>query len=102
VFTAGDDAGFTDWLGNATAGQVTEYRRGFLVLDVDPRLSELPETDRIELSRLARRAFWAAEQRLVHLVQRRLANGQFSYQAIRRPGARLPAEFLPALLECAA
>lgn len=102
VFTADGDAGFADWLGKATAGRVTEYHRGFLILDVDPRLSELPEADRVELACLARLAYWAAEQRLVHLVQRRLASGQFSYLAIMRPGARIQAEHSPALLACAA
>jgi hypothetical protein len=102
VFTACEDAGFTTWLRNATAGQMVEYHRGFLVLDADLRLSELPETERMDLTRLARRAYSAAEQRLVHLVQRRLASGQFSYLAIMRRGARGSAELLPVLLECAA
>jgi hypothetical protein len=102
MFISCDDAGFSIWLGNATAGQIVEYHRGFLVLDADPRLSELPETERMDLTRLARCAYSAAEQRLVHLVQRRLASGQFSYLAIMRPSARLAAERLPVLLECAA
>lgn len=102
VLTACDDAEFTTWLSNATAGQIAEYHCGFLILDIDPQISELAKTERLELARLARRAYRAAEQRLVHLVQRRLASGQFSYLAIMRPGARVPAEFLPVLLECAA
>lgn len=102
VFTACDDAGFCIWLETAKTGQTLEYHRGFLAEDANPQLSQLPEAHRIDLTRLAGRAYRAAEQRLVHLVQRRLMSGSFSYLAIRRPGIRLQVKLTPVSLECAA
>lgn len=101
-FTACDDAGFCIWLETAKAGQTIEYHRGFLAEDANPHFSQLPEAQRIDLTRLAGRAYRAAEQRLVHLVQRRLVSGSFSYLAIRRPGIRVQATLTPVSLECAA
>ena len=73
------------WIGQALPGDALEYHRGFLALDTDTAASGLPEDERMELRRLARRAMWAAEEGLVHLVQRRLAPDCFSYLAIARP-----------------
>jgi hypothetical protein len=79
------------WLGQATPNDALEYHRGFLVLDVDAHISRLANSDRLELIQLASRARWAADRRLVHLVQRRLGENQFSYLAIARPRPKTPA-----------
>lgn len=78
------------WLSQAKAGETLEYHRGFLVLDIDPRISALATSDRLELVQLASRARWAAEKQFVHLVQRRLGESQFSYLAIARPRPQTP------------
>ena len=60
------------WLGQAVPGDILEYHRGFLALDGTPQASRLDDKARRELVRVGQRAFWAAEQGLVHLVQRRI------------------------------
>jgi len=75
---------FCAWLAQAAPGDTLEYYRGFLMVDRIPR-GRLPEGDRTELMRIARRALWAAEQGLVHLVQKRHGADDYSYVAIARP-----------------
>jgi hypothetical protein len=79
------------WLSQALPQDVLEYHRGFLVLDIDAGISGFSKAERLELIALANRARWAAEKRLVHLVQRRLGESRFSYLAIARPRPKLPA-----------
>ena len=76
---------FLGWLGQAQPGDSLEYHRGFLALDTMREGSGLPEKERLELSRVARRAWWAFEQNLIHLAQRRWAKDDYSYLAIARP-----------------
>jgi len=76
------------WIGQASPGAALEYHRGFLALDTVAAAKRLPEEQRAELLRVARRAMWASEQELVHLVQRRLGPDCFSYLAIARPKLR--------------
>ncbi|MDI1286078.1 MAG: hypothetical protein PSV46_16960, partial [Reyranella sp.] len=72
------------WLGQASPGDTIEYHRGFLALNANID-SQTPASDaRRELARVARRAWWAASQGLVHLVQRRLGPDDYSYLAITR------------------
>ncbi|MES0171283.1 hypothetical protein [Mesorhizobium sp. M0006] len=79
------EAEFCSWLSVAAPGNVIEYHRGFLVLDADhPCQGGLALKRQRELIQLRSRAYWAAEQGLLHLVQRRLATYQFSYLAIKR------------------
>lgn len=73
------------WLGQAEAHEVLEYHRGFLVLDIEKQITPFANRERLELVRVARRALWASEHRLVHLVQRRCGENVFSYLAIARP-----------------
>ena len=40
------------------------------------------------LRHVARRALWAFDEGLVHLVQRRIGHGEFAYIASRRPRPR--------------
>ena len=89
---------FAAWVGAAVPGDRLEYHRGFLGLDVFPVLSKLPEPERKALGCLARRAWWAAEQRLVHLVQERLGPDHFAYIAIARPKPKRAAVSLSQLL----
>jgi hypothetical protein len=79
------EMGFAGWVGAAAPGDRLEYHRGHLACDIVPVISKLPETDRAALKQTAARAWWAAEQRLVHLVQERLGPDLFAYIAIARP-----------------
>lgn len=78
------EAQFCAWIGQSAPGATIEYHRGFLAIDTVRASSTLVEADRKELVRLGRRAWWAAEQNLVHLVQRRVGPDRFSYLAIGR------------------
>ena len=89
---------FCAWVAQAAPGDRLEYHRGFLVLDTFPMFSHLPESRRAELARLASRAFWAAEQGLVHLVQERVGPDRFAYIAVARPKPKHAATSLSALL----
>ena len=79
---------FCAWVAQAVPGDRLEYHRGFLVLDIFPVFSGLSDAARTKLSRLGSRAFWAAEQGLVHLVQERVGPDQFTYIAVARPKPR--------------
>ena len=68
---------FLGWLGQATAGEVLPYHRGFLAIDRNWSVER-------ELDRLASLALWAADHGLVHLVQRRHGPEDASYIAIAR------------------
>ena len=84
------------WLGQAEPGDMLEYYRGFLVVDAIPHGSRLPERDRAELDRIARRALWASERGLAHLIQRRHGPDDYSYIIVARP--RSPSQPLSELL----
>ena len=89
---------FCAWVAHAVPGDRLEYHRGFLVLDIFPMFARLPDQQRAELARLGSRAFWAAEQGLVHLVQERTGPDQFAYIAVARPKPKAAAVSLSALL----
>ena len=82
-----NEIGLCGWIGQAEPGEVIEYHRGFLVVDVNPLGTRLPVEERTELSRVAQRAWWASERGLVHLVQRRAGPDVFRYFAIARASA---------------
>ena len=86
------------WIGQAAPGDILEYHRGFLALDSFAIGSVLDDRDRKELSRVASRAMWAAEQGLVHLVQRRNGDGDFSNLAVARPRPPRASPSLSALI----
>jgi hypothetical protein len=73
------------WLGQTSPGDSIEYHRGFLAVDIIPHGSRLPEKDRLELGRIARRAWWASERGLAHLIQRRHGPDDYSYIIVARP-----------------
>jgi len=89
---------FCAWVAQAAPGDRLEYHRGYLVLDTYPLFSALDDKARGELARLAGRAFWAAEQGLVHLVQEREGPDRFAYIAVARPKPKRAAASLSALL----
>jgi hypothetical protein len=78
------EAALLAWIDLALPGDVLEYHRGFLALDSHPQGTRLSERDRTVLLRVARQAWRAAEQQLIHLVQRRHGEGDYSYRAIAR------------------
>lgn len=92
------DIDLRGWIGQAAPGDVLEYYRGFLALDTVSPGTRLPERERVELLRLARRAWWASEQKLIHLVQRRHGPDDYSYLAIARPKPRNAPASLSSLL----
>jgi hypothetical protein len=73
------------WLGQASPGDVIEYHRGFLALDILPHGGRLAERDHSELVRVGRRALWAADRGIAYLVQRRDGPDDYSYLVIARP-----------------
>jgi hypothetical protein len=79
------DSALFCWLAQAEPGDILEYHRGFLARDIIAHARRLSEHDRLELVRLARSVWWAGEQKLIHLVQRRRGASLFSYLAIARP-----------------
>lgn len=86
------------WLGQAAPGETLEYFRGFLLIDADAQGSRLPEQKWAELSRVARRALWAAEQNLAYLVQRRHGPDDYSYLVVARIRPKTAPISLSALL----
>jgi len=79
------ETAFCAWLGQANPGDRLAYHRGMLAMDASID-GQTPKSDaRRELARVARRAWWAAEKGLVHLVQRRNGPDDFTYTAIVRP-----------------
>jgi hypothetical protein len=80
-----DETDLCGWIGQAAPGEILEYHRGFLALDTTSPGTHLPERKRVELVRLARRAWWASEHKLIHLVQRRHGPDDYSYLAVARP-----------------
>ena len=79
------------WLGAACPGDILQYHHGVLALDTTPDGSRLSAEDRAELCRVARRAMWAWEKGLAHLVQRRHGPDNYSYLLIARRRAGSPA-----------
>jgi hypothetical protein len=78
---------FWSWLARSEPGGALEYHRGLLILDRSPA-SELSEDERRTVAKIADAVLGAAEDRLVHLVQRRNGPFDFSYVAIKAAPAR--------------
>jgi hypothetical protein len=85
------------WLGRAKPGDVVEYHRGFLAIDLWAHGSRFTERERHELMNISRRAWWAAVQGLAHLVQRRNGPEDFSYLAVARRKPKRPPVLLLSL-----
>jgi hypothetical protein len=80
------EAAFCKWAGEAAHGDILEYHRGFLSVDIE--VGRLPASERKVLRQLAHRAAWAFREGVVHLVQRRRGPDDFSYLAIKRTRPR--------------
>jgi len=95
---------FCAWVAQALPGDRLQYHRGFLVLDTFALFSRLGDTERDELRKLAGRAFWAAEQGVVHLpgagllrlYRRRPSQIQIRVNLAVRPSARRGGRLMPA------
>ena len=96
------DTALCGWLGQTEAGDVLDYHRGFLAVDINAVTSRLPDPERRHLLQVARRALWAAEHGLVHLVQLRGGTNDFLYRMIARPHPRTATASLATLLAEAA
>lgn len=86
------------WLGQAAAGASLTYHRGSLARDRTRPGSPLTEADRLELDQVCRRVHWACDRKLVHLVQRRHGDDDYSYFVIARPRTKNLGASLVALL----
>ena len=94
------DIQFCAWIAQAGPGDALVYHRGLLALDASPHGQTFQGQDRKELGRVARRVWWAAEQGLIHLLQRRNGPDDFTYLAIARPRPKeLPATLSSVLLK---
>jgi len=89
---------FSAWIGAATPGEMIEYYRGVLCVDIVAVAPKLPEAERAALKKLAARAYWAAERGLVHLVQHRHGPNDYSYVSVARRKPRQAEASLAALL----
>jgi hypothetical protein len=78
---------FWSWLARSEPSAALEYHRGLLILDRSPA-SELSEDERRTVAKIADAALGAAEDRVLHLVQRRNGPFDFSYVAIKAAPAR--------------
>jgi hypothetical protein len=79
------------WLKQAAPGDRVIYHRGYLAVDRVRGSSDLSEQDRRELVAVAKAALTLAERGEIHLIQRRIKSGSFSYLAVRThqgPGSR--------------
>lgn len=91
---------FCAWIAQASSGDFLAYHRGLLALDASIHGDAFKGAPQRELNRVARRAWWAAQQGLVHLVQRRLGPDDFSYLAIaRQHGEEIPQPLSSVLLK---
>ena len=66
------DVALYAWIAQAAAGAVLEYHRGALAIDRNKAITTLGDDEAERIDHLAEGAFRAAEQDLVHLLQRRL------------------------------
>ena len=78
-----DAAAFAAWLEAAHPGSRITFHRGHLSVDRQQRPHAPHNPARATLDRLAARAMRASGQGLVHLVQRRHGDADYSYIAIR-------------------
>src|SRR5262245_15826831 len=90
------------WLHRAQPGDTFVYHCGFLALGTNQRGDVLAPLERQRLAGVAQRAWSAAAEGRVHLLQRRLAENCFEYFAVARaqsiePGAMRREVAIPVL-----
>ena len=83
--SVGSEAELCAWLGQALPGEIRRYHRGHLALDTNPHSRRLSDKARQELGKAAKRARWASERGLVHLLQRRRGSDDYDYLIVARP-----------------
>jgi hypothetical protein len=74
---------FEAWLRQAAPGDRLVYHRGYLAVDRARGSTRLSEPDRRELGAVAKAALILAERGEIHLIQRRVEPGDFSYLAVK-------------------
>ena len=79
---------FRAWLAGANPGERFEYHRGLLATDRIKGTSSLKEAERRRLAAVADHALVLADRGVLHLLQERHGNGDYSYWAVARPSAR--------------
>lgn len=89
-----NEAAFCAWIARSAPGASTVYFRGHLAFERMPSVSTFGEPQRKRLVALAKRALQAAEDGLVHLVQRRHGPEDYGYIAVKAP-VRRSGRFLP-------
>jgi hypothetical protein len=88
VASVGSEAELSAWLASAEPGATIQYHDGLLAADI--ARDQQDKKAKAELVAIARLAWWAGQQSLVHLVQRRLEPGRCAYLAIMRPAPVRP------------
>lgn len=78
-----DQKSLCEWIAHAVPGAVITYYRGHLAHDRMPSSRVFAESDRRRLVAVAKRALLAAEDGLIHLVQRRHGPHDYSYMAVK-------------------
>jgi hypothetical protein len=89
-----EEAALCDWIAHAVPGALMIYFRGYLACDRMPSQSPFGDKDRKRLVAVANRALRAAEDGLVHLIQRRHGPQDYSCIAVKARG-RLKARVIP-------
>ena len=92
------EASLCGWFGQAAPGDTLTYHRGSLPHDRTPHTSRFSDSDRAELDLITRRTLWAFKCGLVHLLQRRHGDQDYSYYLIARPRSSKVAASLATLL----
>ena len=94
-----DEQDLRAWLARANAGDVLEYHHGVLAIDRLVHGSRLPDPDRRQLNRVASLLMTLAEAGHGYLLQRRHADGDYSYLFVNRPPLFSDKASLRAVLE---
>ena len=76
------------WLARARRGERLQWHRGFLAIDRIKGTSPLREAERLKLAAVADHALALAERGVLHLLQQRHGDGDYSYWAVARAPAR--------------
>ncbi len=93
------EAAFCAWVGQAVPGDRLAYHRGYLAIDTGSESQFGTPAQRHELRRVADRAWKLAQSGVVHLVQRRDGEAEYTYFVVVRPRPRVAGGALCAVLQ---
>ena len=93
------EAALCAWVGQATPGDRLAYHQGYLAIDTAADSLFGSPAERRSLRALADRAWKLAEDGLVHLVQRREADRDYTYLVVARRRPRAAGGALQTVLE---